>query len=518
MMPDINGAARVWSEYQEAVFSAAVDGVSAVVVAGPGCAKTSTALEAARRMGGRGRALYLAFNKSVASEVKARGLRGVDSLTLHSLGYRQILADARTRGMEPPEVRGDKVVSMLLEDPSTLAGITPRSSTPRKTAAGLARIVSLLKASGAREVDGDAALAAVRASDIMLESSGVPGTDAGADAAGARSAAEQAADIVCSTMAWCLDTAEESIDFDDQIWLPGAWDLPPLSGRWDLAVVDELQDLTPAQSMLASRSAGLASTLAIGDPRQGIYSFRGAHGGAFDEFASERDLLLPLTYRCCRAVVDLAGRMAPELVAFRDVEGAVHRMPNGDPALLGCSPGDLVVSRTNAECARACVFLLRHGIPSTIIGRDFEVLLEAMVARLAGDRIGTLRSDELASMAAAWATEAEERMADMPQLARAEVDRALAVEALARSRGQASIPELLVFIRSMFSDDGSSRARVRLSTIHRAKGLEAPRVVVMGHDKLESGMRSGGEAANLWFVAVTRAFDELALVAEDYAG
>ena len=64
--------------------------------------------------------------------------------------------------------------------------------------------------------------------------------------------------------------------------------------------------------------------------------------------------------------------------------------------------------------------------------------------------------------------------------------------------------------------DDSRRAPVELSTIHRAKGLEKPRVFILDAERLprERGGR-GGQARqeeNLSYVAITRAAEELIFV------
>ena len=69
-------------------------------------------------------------------------------------------------------------------------------------------------------------------------------------------------------------------------------------------------------------------------------------------------------------------------------------------------------------------------------------------------------------------------------------------------------------IQSLFSDD---RPGVWLSTVHKAKGLEAPRVFILRPDKLPMVWKGQQpweqiQELNLKYVAVTRAMEELVYV------
>src|SRR6476620_11560067 len=74
---------RIWSTYQKSIFSFVETGVgNAVVEAVAGSGKSTTIVEAMKCVNGS--SIFLAFNKSIADELKAKG---VNARTFHSLTY-----------------------------------------------------------------------------------------------------------------------------------------------------------------------------------------------------------------------------------------------------------------------------------------------------------------------------------------------------------------------------------------------------------------------------------------------
>ena len=94
-------------------------------------------------------------------------------------------------------------------------------------------------------------------------------------------------------------------------------------------LVDEYQDVNPAQEALVERLARSAgSVVVVGDPEQAIYGFRGASTAALAR-ATERlgatEVRLTTGFRCPQAVIDAAGALttAPPLVGRTDAPGGV---------------------------------------------------------------------------------------------------------------------------------------------------------------------------------------------------
>ncbi|MFH5882808.1 UvrD-helicase domain-containing protein [Halalkalibaculum sp. DA3122] len=87
-----------------------------------------------------------------------------------------------------------------------------------------------------------------------------------------------------------------------------------LQHRFGAVAVDEFQDINPIQYSLVKLLAGGddQSILAIGDPRQSIYGFRGSDPGLFFEFGREfkaRKISLNRNYRSTGSIVQAAGSL-----------------------------------------------------------------------------------------------------------------------------------------------------------------------------------------------------------------
>jgi len=93
------------------------------------------------------------------------------------------------------------------------------------------------------------------------------------------------------------------------------------------------------------------------------------------------------------------------------------------------------------------------------------------------------------------------------------LDQVETVDAL--SDGLATIEELLARLTELF---GERRGPcIVLSTVHRAKGLEAPRVFLLTETLYCRGKRLTEEERNIHYVGVTRAKETLVLVADKKA-
>jgi superfamily I DNA/RNA helicase len=376
----------------------------------------------------------------------------------------------------------------------------------RRAAVGLTRLVSLLKAKAVVGPDPDAILDLIMNTDINFSPLCI----------------ERAVAIVDEIMCWSLESYRSTgIDMDDMIYIPAVRHMTK-SYKYGLVVIDELQDLTKSQSMLSLSIADDNPILAIGDPRQAIYAFRGAHGGSFYDFkeAGCTELSLPLTYRCCKRVTNLAKRMAPELVAFRDVDGEINIVKEPKDALKGLNPGSLIVTRTNLSCISACLELILSNKPALVVGRDFEESLANLIEKFISKKSVTTATD-VSHAAIDYAEAALVKFESQPQLANAESDKAAAISVIAQMT-QGAAGNVLNTLHNLFNPvSNGGKKPIKVSTIHRAKGLEAKTVVVLGYNDLnEAAIKADqsnyGQDNNLWFVAVTRAFDKLVLSESDY--
>ena len=322
---------------------------------------------------------------------------------------------------------------------------------------------------------------------------------------------------LCEAAYDCMVAAARHVpcyDFADQVFLPlrNGWTRP----MYDRIVVDETQDMDPAQLLLAQRSLRVGGSMCVvGDDMQAIYGFRGADTTAIDRLKSELDATeigLACTYRCPRLIVDMARNLTPSLADFTSADGAPDGMITTNLDIVGMieavKPGDFILSRSNAPLVPLCLALLRRGTRAYVAGRDIGATLIAVVKRLKITEI-----DQLSSALAAYTAKKVEKISkdkkaiDGEWLA-AKLDSANdeSETILAIADGCLSIAEIVSRLSTLFADD--TAGAVMLSTVHKAKGLEAVNVFLCdgtfrykSHDDLM-----------IRYVAITRAKSTLHMV------
>jgi DNA helicase-2/ATP-dependent DNA helicase PcrA len=316
---------------------------------------------------------------------------------------------------------------------------------------------------------------------------------------------------------------------------------PRVRAVWQAVVVDEFQDTDQAQArFLAAIRAGRPLFVAVGDPRQTIYSFKGADPSLLRDAMREPGATvvhLATSWRCSTAVLSWAnavigGTYGPKLVSPRSGPDPVVRIARDEDdeveAVLnqvrawrtkGVRLDEMaVLYRFNASAARLESAFADAGIAYQVLGAarflDRPEVLEVLrwfgaEARLDGEQDGMelLRT----------ATHRAGFDPDIPPAsqgaarARWESMRALLEmgEHCADLSAAGMLDEFLAKSRT-----GTSFG-VSLATIHAAKGLEWRAVVVVGlaEGTLPSSYASSAveieEERRLCYVAFTRAAELL---------
>jgi superfamily I DNA/RNA helicase len=502
---ETGAAARTWSPMQEEVFRDVSGGAGHTVVrARAGSGKTTTILEALRHVGRGLTVLFVAFNKSIATELERRAPAGVEVRTMHAYGLRQ--CSRRWGKVRIDSNRAEGLVRAVV-------GYRPETAELRKM---LVKAVSLSKGSLARTADDV---------DALCDAFGI---DVEQDGLGSRE--EFVADVL-RVLEWCKDpfiqaqpksarqnevwvtfrSNEAAIDFDDMVWLPVVNDVR--CWQFDRVFVDETQDLNAAQIALALRACKpQGRILAVGDDKQGIYRFRGADSQALDNVVRElraRVLPLSITYRCAKSIVAVANTVVPDLEAAPGAPDGIVREVGEKEMIRDAREGDFILSRTNAPLVRLCLALLRDGRKANIQGKDIGVQLASFVRKSKCKTIEALRD-----YTEKWCEREVARMFKKDQATdtSAVEDRAATILVLAEQCS--SVAELLGNIEKLFSDSDPT-GKIILSTTHKAKGLEREKVWVLADTYMRRGRgdrEPAQEEKNLWYVAVTRAKLELVLV------
>ena len=478
----------------ENIFAAIRSNTNVLVQAVAGSGKTTTLLECLRLC--EGKVIFLAFNASIRDELTDRverlGLRNVEVRTINGLGY---AAYADWRGGYANAVVDDKGAKVE----AAVRAVVPDSDGWLRPLVG--KMVSYAKAAG-------------------LIPEGVPGTRAGlvadTEKVWADMVAHQDTEVPDSVpFVVLVEYARAAlrvglrnlsvVDFDDQIYMTSAYDCP-VSG-FDWVFVDETQDLNCLQQEVVARAVR-GNVVAVGDVNQSIYGFRGADPEAMANMVKRfgmTEMPLHVTYRCDRAIVAAAQQWVPHLTARPEAgEGVVDLDGVSlDKAVAAMRSGDMVVSRYNASLAKAANALLRARIPCKIKGKDIGAGLMALIRKMRATTV----ADLVKRLSAFRASEVAKFMAaDKGSMAVAVADKVDTL--LVFCEGTETIAEVEAALKGMFVKKTDAKSVVTLSSIHKAKGLEADRVWALNFGAIPKFAKQDWQIQqerNLLYVAVTRA-------------
>jgi superfamily I DNA/RNA helicase len=269
-------------------------------------------------------------------------------------------------------------------------------------------------------------------------------------------------------------------------------------GKYDYVFVDECQDLSKAQIELAlSAVKPDGRIIAVGDPRQAIFSFAGADARVFDNLRARlnpKELMLPICYRCPQKVVRLAQTIVPDIVPYeKSPEGEIIDILISD--LIKLAKADsFVVSRTNAPLIKSCMLFLKNGIPANMLGRDIGNGLAYLIKKSKKKTVS-----DLLKWMIKWEKDEKEALQIKYPKATGEfiADRAECVRMLCE--GASTIEEVKKNINELFQENERSKI-VLHSSIHRVKGKESKTVFVL----MDTLRETSEEEFNLKYVSFTR--------------
>ncbi len=490
---------------------------------------------------------FVAFNKSIAEELQRRVPAGCDAMTMHSLGYRAV-----TKQFGRCEVTSYRVPDLIAEelevDGRELRRTNPVLLKATEDLVGLCK-VNLVGHNLVERVPGKVRPGSYvdrQLKNYWEESLDQLCSHFDVEVNGQR---DRVYALVPRILERCKDVRGK-VDFNDMIWLPIALNLPVT--RYDLLLTDESQDLNRCQQALAKKAG--RRLVFVGDDRQAIYGFAGADNQSLSRLRSELEetdrgcVVLPLTVtrRCGKAIVEEAKRIVPDFEAHEsNGEGTIStalfstksKNPSGNYWLGGESAarqtetrpvaetyrplvrdGDFLLCRVNAPLVSECFRFLREGRKATIQGRDVGAGLTSLVKKLTKDD-PTVRATDLVKRLEIWHDAEVEKEGAKKDPSEGKIialgdkrDCLVCFCEDVRTAGDA-----LKKIEEIFTDNKQSPG-VRLSSIHRAKGLESDRVFFLmperaecPHPMAKSGWQIEQEM-NLLYVGVTRARKELVYV------
>lgn len=487
------------SEYQQAFFDWVKSGRgNAIIDAKAGSGKTTTLAESLKVLPSGQSIVFLAFNKSVQlalqAKVAATHPHLISSIrTLNSLGH-------QTWGRHVgAKLNVDASKSRTLVDTVNKYG-----RMYSKPAADLCR---LAKAVGIVPSEAGSGL-------FSLIEDSPNNWYAMLNQIDADDEAEDEKIIEIAKEALVKSIAEQTwIDFDDQFYMPIIYGARFQPYNWVL--VDEAQDVSYIQQEVIARSFGPATRfVGIGDVRQAIYAWRGASSASLYEMRDRFECAtfdLPVSYRCPLSVIRLAQQIVPEILPKPDAkEGKITNLGTKFLA-TDFDQKDLVICRNNAPLVDLAYKLWSAKVQCCIVGKAIGVELVKLIKSLR-----PISLKDLGNKMDMW-QEKEVRKA-LKRNPNADLDRVNEkhdiVTTFLSVADVETVDELCWEIENLFGDGADGR--LRLSSVHRAKGMQAPKVFILNKYLMPSKMAKQDwqiqQEMNILYVAITRAMDELIFI------
>jgi superfamily I DNA/RNA helicase len=491
-----------WSSFQTSIFAFVESGSgNAIVEAVAGSGKSTTIIEAMKLV--KGSSIFLAFNKAIADELKAKG---VNARTFHSLVFSPVM---RARGAQNPEMNK---LRKLVQEYTTVDGIMKHENGIDQIACFTPRSAKVYGRFAERLVG----LARQQGMGFLTEN--VPASwkaicdhhDIAPDDESAT--VEQGISYAMSLLEW--SNASDMVDFDDMLYFAVRDNirLP----RFDFVFVDEAQDTNLIQREILRKIMMEGSRIiAVGDPSQAIYGFRGADAQSLSAIAEEFNavtLPLSISYRCPQAVVKYAQQWVSHIQAAPNApEGLVqHHEQDWEPSMF--LPNDLVICRKSAPLLQLAFKCIRANIPVQVLGKEIGDGLKALIKKMnARDlpQLGIKLQNYM--MREVEAARAEDNDAKVEMITDKVGCILFLIDGLREDRR--SIAFLEQGIDYLFKDKDKC---VKLCTIHKSKGLEAERVFWLNRNECPAQWARKEwqkvEEINLCYVAATRAKRELHMI------
>jgi len=333
------------------------------VIAPAGSGKTTVLIERVRELCRRGvpaeTIVCLTFNRKAKLELlerlKRQGVGGASALTFNGLGYRILREAGDRRKIGDPTLSQWRRLAALAKNAAGEDGVFLQPSEAQKHLSDI-KLRSLLSPEE-------------YAATITADSDGLSRT------------------LAALYEGYELQQREDGrMDLDDQILLslrllgadPQArrqW-----QQRWECLLVDEYQDIEPAQELLVRILAAPDDQLfCVGDEDQTLYAFRRASVQRIicldEHYPGLERIALGVNYRCPEAVVAASAR----LVAVNEI-----RFPKPITAFAGEQPATIalhpVTRRNDAAAAIAQTLASRHRGEIVVLARTTNALRPVALA------------------------------------------------------------------------------------------------------------------------------------------
>lgn len=523
-----------------------------IIDAVAGAGKTTTIMECARFVQDKRRILFCAFNNSIATEIAKKfqklGFNEVTVKTIHSLG-RQILQDNNNSG-QPLKLEENKYRE-LLKDSSVIEKLKPYYRNIIKINGlegdGLddrqdfavnnliqrinSRLIEISQKSRATLTKEDVD----DFEDLVIHFGIFNDIEVGKKNFKQEIKEYFEAHKLLIEAGNMLSKRSMIIDFTDMLYLPYKWNLQPVR-KYEFLFIDECQDLSKSQFAIAAKYGKKdGRILAVGDPRQSIYGFTGADIDSFNRvksFTKASELSLTTCFRCPQKVIEIAKTIRNDIVGSKKEDGVIKTI-RFDEVVAEARPGDLIISRLRSPIVILVFSFIDKNVRVQIHEDEVREIISEIKSIFKQNELNVIVSNlpdgfhhlknEVINRWLYIIRKNAERVADSTErnlfIEREKEYLQAKLEFLHKKYEQwknecLTVHDILLKIKEFISATDNP---IRLSTIHRAKGLENERVFILNYDELPYYRIQQKEwekiqELNLKYVAVTRTLRELYLI------
>ena len=316
------------------------------------------------------------------------------------------------------------------------------------------------------------------------------------------------------------------VDFTDMI---EKFNVAELCPKYDVIFVDEAQDLSPIQwKMYDILKKNSKHVILAGDDDQAIYGWAGADVQRFQDEPA-KNIILPQSYRVPQAVQQIADQILNRIPDTRRIKKQWASRPEGGSVDHVTSIEDvplyegdwLILARTNDKLIKLKSTLKDMAIYFEIKGRkSYKTRLYTAIKNYTrwtnGDKLSLSECKDLLEFLEEDTELKEERMYDLYEFGYVRTQEWYEVFK--------TDPEESLYIREMLrlKEELSKPARVKLSTIHAAKGGEATNVLLILdntkkiREAVERNEDKYDEEQRVWYVGVTRTKQNLYILTAKY--
>jgi len=490
------------SPYQTAVFNEVENGTGNIFInAVAGAGKSSTIIAIAKILHEKGisskEILFLAFNSDIVKALDAKVDGKFTCQTINSLGHRVLMKKLGHSKLTVDMKKYDNIIR------DSLVGIVEEHAmfdAVRAMNNLLSKCMAELAEPNFEEIFSVVAHYGIDFPEVIDDKELIVKTIKNAMDMGKKLAKEQGL-----------------ISFDDQIWLPTLYKWNPPAYDWVLC--DEAQDLSKGKLNLAlSALSSQGRFIAVADRHQAIMGFAGADAKSVDNIiAKTNPVVLPLSvcYRCPKNVISLAKEIVPHIEHHDNAtDGTIHDIME-EEFLKAVKPGAMVLCRKTNPLISLCIKMISRKIGAKVKGREIGTQIKKTMQEIMGRKTSNLET--FSTKMDAYSARKRANIMSRPDYDTALQnfdDKIMCVQVIVDAYMPETVKQFNEEVDSLFSDENSI---VTLSTVHKAKGLEAQHVYIYMPEFLPLQWKGQKQwereqEMNLRYVALTRSMDTLTFV------